>query len=165
MFERFLAFIRDMAGDTAAGGGVPPGDHPAVAAAALLFHVMDADGVRADAEHDMLEREIADQYGVDGERLGAILAAGEEAERDAVDLYQFTSVLMQTLDKPARVDFIGMMWEIVYADGVRDEVEDNIVWRVAELLGVERADRIRMRRAVEERMAAGAATGNGDDTD
>ena len=59
---------------------------------------------------------------------------------------------MNALDAGPRVEFIGMMWEIVYADGVRDEVEDNIVWRVAELLGVDRADRIRMRQEVAGRM-------------
>jgi uncharacterized tellurite resistance protein B-like protein len=38
------------------------------------------------------------------------------------------------------------MWEIVYADGELDELEDNTVWRVAELIGVERRDRIEARR-------------------
>ena len=60
-------------------------------------------------------------------------------------------MLTQRLDVAQRIDFIGMMWEIVYADGVRDEVEDNIVWRVAELMGVDRADRIRMRQEVAGR--------------
>jgi uncharacterized tellurite resistance protein B-like protein len=51
-----------------------------------------------------------------------------------------------------------MMWEIVYADGVRDEVEDNIVWRVAELLHVESADRVRLRREVEARQSGAPAS-------
>lgn len=163
MFERFLAFIRELSGDTAHGHG--HANNPAVAAAALLFHVMDADGVRAEPERALLEKEIADQYGVEGPGLASILAAGEAAEREAIDLYGFTSLLNQHLDHEARIEFIGMMWEIVYADGVRDEVEDNIVWRVAELMHVERNDRIRMRRAVEQRMPAATGRGHGDDTD
>jgi uncharacterized tellurite resistance protein B-like protein len=164
MFERFLAFIRELSGDTAAHASSAT-DNPAVAAAALLFHVMDADGVRAESERNILEREIAAEYGVDGAALAEILSAGEAAERDAVDLYAFTSLLNQHLGQEARVEFIGMMWEIVYADGVRDEVEDNIVWRVAELMHVERSDRIRMRRAVEQRTPAATGKGHADDTD
>ena len=39
------------------------------------------------------------------------------------------------------------MWEIVYADGELHELEDNVVWRVAELIGVDRRDRVEARRA------------------
>ncbi len=158
MFEAFLAFIRDLSGDAGGSKSGPGADNPAVAAAALLFHVMDADGVRADAERRVLESEIAASYRVGGEALRDILSAGERAEAEAVDLYAFTSVLKRSLDQDARVAFIGMMWDIVYADGVRDEVEDNIVWRVAELLGVERAERIRTRQ--EAARSAPAANGN-----
>lgn len=164
MFERFLAFIRELSGETAPHR-LNAADNPAVAAAALLFHVMDADGVRAESERNILEKEIAAEYGVDGAALADILAAGEAAERDAVDLYAFTSLLNQHLGQEARIEFIGMMWEIVYADGVRDEVEDNIVWRVAELMHVERSDRIRMRRAVEQRTPAATGRGHADETD
>lgn len=161
MFEQFLAFIRDIAGEQSSAAG-PTADSPAVAAAALLFHVMDADGVRADAEREVLEREIAAEFGSDGEALVAILAAAEAAEQESVDLYAFTSVLKRSLDYETRVAFIGMMWEIVYADGVRDEVEDNVVWRVAELIGVESSERVRMRREVAGRQAAAGRDEGGD---
>jgi uncharacterized tellurite resistance protein B-like protein len=162
MFEAFLAFIRDLSGDAGGASAGPGADNPAVAAAALLFHVMDADGVRADAERAVLESEIAASYRLEGESLRNILAAGELAETEAVDLYSFTSVLKRSLDQDARIAFIGMMWDIVYADGVRDEVEDNIVWRVAELLGVERADRIRTRQEAEKSAQSAEGTFDGD---
>lgn len=151
MFERFLAFLQELS-PAGTAGGQPRADDPAVAAAALLFHIMDADGVRSREERAVIEREIGESFSVNAETLSSILSAGEEAERQSVDLYAFTRVLMNALDSARRVEFIGMMWEIVYADGVRDEVEDNIVWRVAELLGVDRADRIRMRQEVAGRM-------------
>lgn len=151
MFERFLAFIRELTGEDPAAPGLGP-DHPAVAAATLLFFVMDADGERAESERKILEEEIAATYDVHGETLARVIAAGEKAEQESVDLYAFTSVLNQHLDQEGRIEFVGMMWEIVYADGVRTELEDNIVWRVAELLHVERADRIRMRREIEQRL-------------
>jgi uncharacterized tellurite resistance protein B-like protein len=51
------------------------------------------------------------------------------AEHEAVDLYHFTSLLNRTLDEEGRAKIIEMMWEIVYADGKRDELEDNLLWR------------------------------------
>jgi hypothetical protein len=41
-----------------------------------------------------------------------------------------------------------MMWQIVYADGRRDELEDNLLWRAADLLGVSPQERIALRRRV-----------------
>jgi uncharacterized tellurite resistance protein B-like protein len=43
------------------------------------------------------------------------------------------------------VEFVGVMWDVVYADGELHELEDNIVWRVAELIGVDRRDRVAAR--------------------
>jgi len=40
------------------------------------------------------------------------------------------------------------MWEIVYADGQRDELEDNLIWRAADLLGVSTRERVELRRRV-----------------
>ena len=50
-------------------------------------------------------------------------------------------------------ELIEILWEIVYADGERSELEDNIVWRVAELLGVPRRVRIMKRQEVVARLS------------
>ena len=41
-----------------------------------------------------------------------------------------------------------MLWDIVFADGVLHEFEDNLVWRVAETIGVANEDRIGIRRRI-----------------
>jgi uncharacterized tellurite resistance protein B-like protein len=48
-----------------------------------------------------------------------------------------------------------MMWEIVYADGRRDELEDNLLWRAADLLGVSARERIDLRRRIGGRAEPG----------
>lgn len=143
MFERVLSFLKDLPGG---GDRRDTGDELQVAAAALLYHVMNADGVRQDAEWERFKHALSQAYGVTGNALEALAAAGEKADNEAIDLYAFTSVLKRHLDMDARRVFIGLMWEVVYADGDLHELEDNIVWRVAELIGVERADRIEARR-------------------
>lgn len=156
MFERLFSLLkqipasdqRDSASDR---------DDPRVAAAALMFHVMDADGERTTSERDRLEQVLAETYGIDDRELAAILSAAEEAEREAVDLYTFTSVLKRHLDEDARNELVGVLWDIVYADGALHEVEDNVIWRVAELIGVTARDRVTLRRA-----AAGNAGPQGD---
>jgi uncharacterized tellurite resistance protein B-like protein len=145
MFERMLSFLKDLPGGAERRG--LDGDDPRVAASALLYHVIDADGARQDAEWERFKALLRETYGVSGDELEELAEAGARADGEAIDLYAFTSVLKRDLDLDARKAFIGLMWELVYADGELHELEDNVVWRVAELIGVERRDRVEARRA------------------
>lgn len=149
MFERILSFLKDLpaAGDASQR---PEADDPRVAAAALLIHVMAADGERSSKEQKRLRQALSRAYDLHGAELKALMKAAEEAEAEAVDLYTFTSVLKRHFDEAARAEFIRCMWEIVFADGTLHELEDNLVWRVAELLGVDTRTRVVMRQRVQE---------------
>lgn len=146
MFERVLGFFKDLPfpRDEASAGR----DDPRVAAAALLHHVMDADGVRQDVEWDRIKAILETSYDVHGAKLDALAKAGEAADQEAIDLYAFTTVLNRHLDEAGKVAFVRMLWEVVYADGVLHELEDNTIWRIAELIGVDRRDRVLARRDV-----------------
>lgn len=153
MLERLLSFLKDLpVGASGAFGGK---DDPKVAAAALMIHVMDADGERQQPELGRLKEMLTEHYGVQGEALEALFRAGEKADREAIDLYAFTSVLKRHLDADARAEFIGIMWEVVYADGELHELEDNTVWRVAELIGVDSRERILSRQRAQREAQGG----------
>ncbi|MFE0017167.1 TerB family tellurite resistance protein [Mesorhizobium sp. NPDC059054] len=157
MFDRVLSFLKELPANGARTHA--KADDPRVAAAALLYHVMSADGVHQDVEWERFKAILAESYSIQGQELEALAQAGERADGEAIDLYAFTSVLKRHLDPDARKAFIGLMWEIVYADGELHELEDNTVWRVAELLDVERVDRVAARRkaAAEVPGAKGSA--------
>ena len=163
MFERVLAFLKELPTGSAGGGRPQRGDDPRIAAAALMYHVMDADGVRQDVEWERMKELLTESYGVTGEELDRLVAAGSEADDEAVDLYTFTSVLKRHLDAEARVEFIGIMWEIVFADGELHELEDHTLWRIAELIGVDRRDRILERQKAQSQ--APDATGKSTEED
>ena len=70
------------------------------------------------------------------------------ADEKAVDLYHFTRLLNGSLDEAERLRMIEMMWAMAYADGAASEFEDNLIWRVADLLGVSSTERIALRHRV-----------------
>lgn len=164
MFDRIAGFFQRL-GDGRFGEDALTADDARVAAAALMYHVMDADGERREEEKQELVEAIGGTYGLKGSELTAVLAAGEEANSDAVDLYAFTRVILRDLDEAARLEFIELMWEVVYADGVLHELEDNTVWRVAELIGVSNRDRVLLRRKVASRRGVALPSGNGETDD
>jgi len=101
---------------------------------------------------DRLGDLLQENYALDDATLSRLVAAARAADSEAVDLYQFTSVLMRSLSADERLKFIELLWEIVYSDGENHELEDNLVWRVAELLGVDGRDRVLLRQAVQARV-------------
>jgi uncharacterized tellurite resistance protein B-like protein len=76
------------------------------------------------------------------------MGAATAPDREAVDLYSFTSLLNRSLDEDGRRRMVEMMWQIVFADGRMNEFEDNIVWRASDLLGVSARERVELRRSV-----------------
>jgi len=77
-----------------------------------------------------------------------LIAKATAAEQESVDLYHFTHSLNRALNEGGRARIVEMMWQIVYADGRRDELEDNLLWRAADLLGISPRERIELRRRV-----------------
>ena len=121
-----------------------------LAVAALLYHVIAVDGVVTAAESATLSELLKSHFGLDPQSTSTLLQAAETADDEAVDLYHFTSVLKQRLEVADRERIIEMMWRLVYADGGMDEFEENVVWRVAELLAVPSTVRIRLKHAVRD---------------
>lgn len=152
MLQGLRSLLATLAGP---GGSWQPGkEDPRVAAAAILFHLMDADGIRDGSEERKLRLLLSEAFRLDAEELDALLSAGEEAEAEAVDLHGFTSILMRHWNTEQRTEFIGQLWGLVFADGHLHELEDHTLWRVADLLGIDGRDRVEARR----RAAAAART-------
>jgi len=124
-------------------------DNTRLAAAALLVHASTIDGYVEEAETERLQAVLKDRYGLSDDQLHELVVAAERSERDAIDIYSFTSKLKRALSEEDRLDIIEMMWEIAYADGEIHGYEENLIWRTAELLGVSSRERIRARKKVE----------------
>ena len=158
MLDQIRAFLGGLRGD---GKTMPDTSNPDVAAVALFFHVIGADGIVDAVESEKLRSVIANEYGLSGAEMRRLVEAGEQADKEAVDLFQFTSVLNRSLEADAKVHFIELLWNLAYADGHRHELEDHVVWRIADLMGVSSRDRVLARQralaaaGLDDREAAG----------
>src|SRR5688572_24764812 len=72
-------------------------DDPRLALAALLVHCMHIDGTVSAAEEEKLRRLLDRTFGVKGDDLRTLVEDAIAAEREAVDLYRFTSVLKRQM--------------------------------------------------------------------
>jgi uncharacterized tellurite resistance protein B-like protein len=153
MLEALKNFLAEFSDGSKQPHHFAEGDYR-LAAAALLVHVMSIDGNVSDKEMRTLRGLLQSRFALTDPETEELIDAATAADREAVDLYHFTSLLNRSLDEEGRKRMVEMMWEIVYADGQRSEFEDNVIWRAADLLGISSRERIELRRSVAGRGGA-----------
>ena len=134
MFDQIKNFVAELTGTPETRRFSP--DDFRLAAVALLIHLASADGTFSAPERQRLRDLIETRFGLDAETTTRLIDLGEVQDRQAVDFYHFTHVLTRALDQDGRQKIIAMMWEIAFADGTLTEVEESLIARIAELLGV-----------------------------
>jgi uncharacterized tellurite resistance protein B-like protein len=147
MFKSFKSFISDIVEDEKRPSQFADDDYR-LAAAALLVHTAAIDGEMVLSEREKLHAVLKQHFELDDKSTDELIEKAIAAEQKSVDLYHFTNLLNHALNEPGRARVIEMMWEIVFADGQRDELEDNLLWRAADLLGVSPRERIELRRRI-----------------
>ncbi len=152
MFAAFKKFITEFVDGQKHPSQFADNDYR-LAAAALFVHAAAIDGEMSQSERDKLRAVIKQRFNLDAAATDELIDKATAAEHEAVDLYHFTQLLNRALDEEGRARIIEMMWEIVYADGRRDELEDNLLWRAADLLGVSPRERIELRRRIAGEIA------------
>jgi uncharacterized tellurite resistance protein B-like protein len=128
------------------------GADPRLSVAAILVHIVAVDGVVTGDERRRLREVLKAHYQLSDAETESLVEEATQRDDDAVDLYAFTSVLKRELDEDQRKAVVELMWEMVFADGEVSEFEDNVVWRVAELIGVSTRDRMVIRQAIEGKL-------------
>ncbi len=123
-----------------------------LAAAVLMVHIITADGVVTKEEEEKLHEILKEHYSVSEEEALQLAEAAKKTQNESIDLYSFTSILKAEMNETERLALIEDLWEMVYADGELHEFEDNMVWRVAELIGILRHDRMTLKQRVLARM-------------
>lgn len=144
MFDTIARFF---SGDDAA----PMADNdPRLAVAVLLVHLAAVDGAVGEAEKLAVRHALMDHYGLEEDAVRRLIREARQRDNEAVDYYRFTSGLAK-LEESQRIEIVKMMWKVVFADHHNHELEDNMVWRIAELIGVS----ARQRTILRNQMAKG----------
>jgi uncharacterized tellurite resistance protein B-like protein len=128
--------------------GALDGDQVKTATAVLLFHAIAIDGVADEKERERIHALLRGHFSMSDDEVAELLHDAERREQESVDLYRFTSVLRDRLSPDEKRRIIEMMWRLVYADGELAALEDNLIWRTAELLAVPTRDRMELKKLV-----------------
>jgi uncharacterized tellurite resistance protein B-like protein len=149
MLKELKSFFSDLSSENTASH-FDDGDYR-LAAAALLVHLATLDHDLSEANRATLHGLLSSRFDLNDELTAELIDAAVAADRDAVDFYHFTHVLMRVLDEDARKRIVEMMWDLVYADHQVSEFEDNVMWRLADLLGLSTQERLELKRRAADK--------------
>ena len=111
-----------------------------LAAAALLFEVVRADGTVKDEELTVMRAALQGTFGLARDETEEIARLAGEASRGAASLYEFTSLVDRELGFDEKKRLVELLWLVAFADAEKDAHEEHIVRQVAGLLHVPHPD-------------------------
>ncbi len=107
-----------------------------IACAALLIEMMYMDDNVQDEEREMLEGRIREVFSLSAQQANDLIVLASQEREQATDYYQFTSLINKEFTQEQKINLVRSLWQIAYADGKLDELEEYLVRKVSELLYV-----------------------------
>jgi len=101
------------------------------------FHILE--------EQKILEL-LTKYFSLNDEDSKNLMELGISEEKSATDLYTYTNTIKKSLELNERKKIIEMMWQIIVTDDNFDPYENNLVWRVAELIGISTRERVQIKK-------------------
>ena len=125
-----------------------------LATAALLIEMMQQDGKSKDEEVKAVKHALQTKFELSETETHDLFAlAGEEA-RQAVDFYQFTSLIHKHFPPEKKIRIVEYLWMIAYADNHLDAHEEHLVRRIADLLYVSHKDLMQTKHKVQKNLGS-----------
>lgn len=113
-----------------------------IAACVILLEMAHADDDFSIIERDRVRRLLREELGIPDGEIEEVISTAEHAQREATDLWAYTSVINRNFNDGEKRSLIESAWRIAYADGRLDPGEDHLVHRLATLLHVDHAELI-----------------------
>lgn len=126
-----------------------PDEDARLALTALLVRVARSDNDYDAEEAALIDRIVAGRFGLGPFEATALRKNGEVLESEAPDTVRFTRAIKEAVPFDDRVGVIEALWQVVLADGERDDRENALLRMVAPLLGVSDVESALARQRVE----------------
>jgi uncharacterized tellurite resistance protein B-like protein len=149
MMDRLFAWLKDDEGNVSRAG---PDALQLAVAALLLEAAVVVDGHFDPQEREVVRRVLQRAFSLSSDDAQALVAAAERRVDASAQLFGFTSTVNERVNRERKIEIIEMLWEVAYADGVLDPLEDTLLRRIAGLIDVSDHERGEAKRRVLQRL-------------
>jgi len=111
-----------------------------LALTALLVRIARTDGAYIQTEIDRIDAITSLRYSLTAEAAAKLRQDAETLESEAPDTIRFTRAIKDAVAYEDRLAVIESLWQVVLADGAREDEEDALLRLVSSLLGINDRD-------------------------
>jgi len=119
-----------------------------LATTALLIEMMLQDDDVAEQEMITIKDTIRSTFNLTDEESQTLFELAEKEQRNATDYHQFTRLIAKNYSKEQKCQVIENLWQVAYADGRLDRLEEHMLRRISDLIYVSHSDFIRIKHKV-----------------
>ncbi len=114
-----------------------------LASAALLMEISRAHDDISVVEREAIGAAVKNVFHLSDDEIEDLVSTAENVVDSAVSLFDFTTVINESFNREQKVDLLGMLWAVAYADSQLDHYEEYYVRKIADLLHISHSDYIR----------------------
>ncbi len=114
-----------------------------LATVALFMEMMTIDDVCQGTERGAILSLVKKCFSLTTEQAEKLMTAAEVKRSQAVDYYEFTSLINKQCRPEEKRQFIQSLWQVAYSDGVLDPQEEYLVRKIADLLYIPHSEFIK----------------------
>ena len=114
-------------------------------AAVLAYELARSDGVITDGELNVLMEEVENIAIKVGKNKKDIFKIIEVYSKDSASFYDFVQDINKNYSKKEKLDLLGFMWKMAYADNKLDVDEERLIRRMADLIKIKDLDVLKLK--------------------
>ncbi|TXL08289.1 hypothetical protein BMR07_02720, partial [Methylococcaceae bacterium CS1] len=120
-----------------------------IASAALLLEMMTMDDAIETIEQETVLALVQQSFSLTLEQATTLFDLAEEQRNQAVDYFQFTSLINKSYSLEQKIELIESLWKIAFVDGDLDMHEEYLVRKISDLLYVPHASLMKTKASSE----------------
>ncbi len=106
--------------------------------ASLLLKVASADNILRDEEIQTISEILCNFYKLNKKTASDLMIEAKRVNDDSIDLYEAGSFVNESLCLQDKIDFIGCIYEVAYADNNMHFLERHIINQILNILNINR---------------------------
>ena len=104
----------------------------------LMFEIAISDGALDSAELKLIKKR-ADQTATEDEKASTIVKKIIDETEESTSFYPSIKKINDTFSNKEKIELLQVLWDLVTADSIIDAYEENLYFKIAELIKIKRS--------------------------
>ena len=120
-----------------------------LATTCLLTKVAFADEYLDPQEEKIIREILTDFFSIQTEEINKLFKDSNQLLEKSTDIFSFGQLLNQHFTKEDKIDLIGCIFEVAFADGELHHLENHTIKQIAHILNIEHKDLITVKMEIK----------------